>query len=222
MIDLLTTGLKLKTSSLAPHLVDSLLPIAQRTADLIAIPRFQSQSTDKYDRDIDLSACMSLLYLVALGCMTKSQYITRFWRLMRWDFVLLMLSTNQLQVDYDLILRLVSTSVMRDNFGALPGGEQQQLQAGWIIDRLTYPLTEHPLEPMSMEKFDFHILGQMRLKILWLLIRITDSAYACRALLAHPHAIGRLVCLISDEIDELYDFYTENNLRFNICPHTLR
>lgn len=214
LIDLLTLALGLKTTSLAPQVVDKLLPTAQRTADFIAIPRFQSRPTEKYDKDINLSACISLLYLVSLGCMDNPQHITRFWQFMRWDFVLVMLSTNQSPSDYDLMLRLISTSAMKTSFGALPGGEKQNLQTGWIIDRLTYPLNEHPCKPMSADKFESKSLSQVRLNILQLMVRISKSPYASKALATHPHAIGRLICLISDEIDALYDFYSENRYRF--------
>lgn len=222
LIDLITLVLELKTTSLVPHIVDKLLPIAQRTADFIAIPRFQSRPTDKYDKEINLSACISLLYLVSLGCMNDSQYITRFWRLMRWDFVLVMLSTNQLKFDYDLALCLISTSALRHSFGALPGGEKQHLQTGWIIDRLTYPLNEHPCKPLSSEKFEIKHLNQVRLSILQLLIRISKSPYTSKALATHPHAIGRLICLINDEIDALYDFYSDNKDSTNIINTAMR
>ncbi|POS85650.1 hypothetical protein EPUL_002776 [Erysiphe pulchra] len=222
LIDLLTLALELKTTYLAPQVVDKLLPTAQRTADFIAIPRFQSRPTDKYDRDINLSACISLLYLVSLGCMDNPQHITRFWQFMRWDFVLVMLSTNQLPNDYDLTLRLISTSAMKNSFGALPGGEKQHLQTGWIIDRLTYPLNEHPCKPMSAEKFESKSLSEVRLKILQLMVRISKSPYASKALATHPHAIGRLICLVSDEIDALYDFYSENKYSTDIINIAMR
>ncbi|RKF57294.1 putative dna repair protein rad26 [Golovinomyces cichoracearum] len=222
LIDWLELALELKTSFLAPQLVDSVLPIAQRTADFIAIPRFQSQPIEKLDRYINLSACMSLIYSISLGCMANPQDITRFWKLMRWDFVLLMLSTNQFERDYDLILRLLSTSTMKHSFGALPGGEKQDLQTGWIIDRLTYPLNEHPCIPMSTEKFNSKILSKVRLKILQIMTRMSKSSYASKALATHTHAIGRLVCLISDEIDLLYDFYYEDGYSAEIINTAMR
>ncbi|RKF56411.1 putative dna repair protein rad26 [Erysiphe neolycopersici] len=222
LIDLLTLALELKTTSLAPQLVDKLLPTTQRTADFIAIPRFQSRLTEKFDKDINLSACISLLYLVSLGCMDNPQYITRFWQFMRWDFVLVMLSTNQLPTDYDLTLRLISTSAMKNSFGALPGGEKQHLQTGWIIDRLTYPLNEHPCKPMSADKFESKSLNQVRLNILQLMVRISKSPYASKALATHPHAIGRLICLISNEIDALYDFFSENRYSTDIINVAMR
>ncbi|CCU74664.1 DNA repair protein Rad26, partial [Blumeria hordei DH14] len=210
-VDMLTVALEMKTSSLAPHIINSLVPITQRTSDFIAIPRFQSQPTDKYDQYIDLSACMSLLYIASLGCISKSEDITRFWKLMRWDFVLLMLSTNQSLTDYDLILRLISTSIMTDSLGAIPGGEKQQLQAGWIIDRLTYPLSEHPCMPMSTKRFDTAKINQVRIKILRIMISmVSRSLYASKTLATHPHAIGRVICLISDELDELYNYQSRS------------
>ncbi|KAI1006970.1 hypothetical protein K3495_g1247 [Podosphaera aphanis] len=223
-IDLLTLALEIKTTTIVPSIINSLLPILQRTADLVAIPRFQSLSTDKYDKHINLTACMNLLYLASLGCMSKPLHNTEFWKLMRWDFVLLMLSTNQFKADYDLMLQLLSTSVMSNSLGALSGDDKQDRQAGWIIDRLTYPLNEHPCKPMSTERFEKKDLNHIRLQILRLMTSITRSPYASKVLADHPQAIGRLICLISDELDVLYDFesrYQESAKIINIGTRLL-
>ena len=53
-LDLLGFALELKTTSIAPHIIDSLVPLVQRTADLVAIPRFNSASPDQYLKAIDV------------------------------------------------------------------------------------------------------------------------------------------------------------------------
>ncbi len=202
----------MKTSTIAPHIVDYLVPIAQRTVDLVAIPRYKSTTTMPWEGDVDVSACMSLLHLTALGCMSDPEYITRFWKYMRWDFVIIMLSTNQVRADYSTMLRLLSTSVLKDSFGTIQG-ENQDVQAGYTIDRLIYPLTEVPLIPLTQDKVAAEDIAQIRIEVLRLMISMTRSPYASRALALHPNAIGHLVCLLSDELDTLYDFTSGHELR---------
>ncbi len=210
---MLTFALQMKTSSVAPHIIDSLLPVAQLTADLVAIPRFSKNPTP-HDKHIDVSACMSIIYLAALGCMSSQEHITRFWKLMRWDFVLMMLSTNQAKADYETMLHLLSTSVMRDTIGTIPGDHTPNSQTGYILDRLTYPLNEVPLLPMSTEKYDLTTISNLRIQILQLMTSMTRSPYASKAIATHNHAIGRLVCLMSDELDVLYDFKSGHEERY--------
>jgi len=207
LLEMVTFALELKTTATAPHIIDSLVPLVQRTADLVAIPRFNSASPDQYLEDIDVSACLAILHLAALGCMSEREHIERFWKLMRWDFVLLILSQNQPTEDYELMLLILSTSVFKDSFGTIaPDEATQRLHVGYIIDRLTYHLWEIPCLPMSTTKVPANVLLKLRLQILQLLISMTHSPFAGKALAVHPNAIGRLVSLISDELDVLYDF----------------
>lgn len=207
-VDMLTLALELKTLTIAPQVIDTLVPIAQRTADLVAIPRFRTESPEPYDKDINSSSCLAMLHLVALGCMPEVTHITRFWRLMRWDFVLLILSTNQPTSDFEMMLKILSTSVFRDTFGMLGPDDPntQQEYTGYIIDRLTYPLFETPYMPTGTDKVPADVLLHLRLEILRLLMSMTRSPYASLALANHPNAVGRLVSLMSDELDVLYDY----------------
>jgi hypothetical protein len=205
---MLTTALELKTLAIAPYIIDVLLPTAQKTADLIAIPRFQCNPTDPWDKDINISSCLSLLYITALGCMSESSHIIRFWRLMRFDLVLMILSPNQLVSDFSLMLQILSTSVLKDSFGPIPSPDQMQDFAAPIVDRLTYPLHEIPYLPMSNEKVPSDIIRSLRLEILQLLTGMTRSPFASSAICKHPAALGRLVSLMSDELDALYDYHS--------------
>lgn len=211
---MLSFALELKTSLIAPHIIDSLVPVTQLTADLVAIPRFQSQPAEEFENDIDVGACMSLLYLIAQGCTSNLEHITRFWKLFRYDFMLIMLSTNQQQADYEIMLQLLSTSVFRDSFGAIPVEYPQDRQISWILDRFSYILYEVPYLPMSNDKFDLAVLSNIRIQILQLLTSMTRSPFASKAVAIHPLLIGRLVSLISDELDVLYDFQPRHEERY--------
>ena len=219
-MDMLSFALELKTSLIAPHIIDSLVPVTQLTADLVAIPRFKSWSTGGLEKDIDVGVCMSILYLAAQGCTYNLEHITRFWKLMRYDFTLLMLSTNQPQAHYEIMLHLFSTSVFRDTFGAMPVDITQDHQIAYILDRFSYVLYEVPLKPMSNDKFDLGVLSKLRIQLLLLLTSMTRSPFASKAVATHPLLIGRLVSLISDELDLLYDYQAHHGERY-VFPHHL-
>lgn len=211
---MLSFALELKTSLIAPHIIDSLIPVTQLTADLVAIPRFKNFPAGEFENDIDVGTCMSILYLAAQGCTSSLEYITRFWKLFRYDFMIVMLSTNQRQADFEVMLQLLSTSVFRDSFGAMPVDVSQDLQISWILDRFSYILYEVPCLPMSHDKIDLVVLSKMRTQILQLLTSMTRSPFASKAVAIHPLLIGRLVSLMSDELDLLYDYQPRHEERY--------
>ncbi|KAB8297960.1 hypothetical protein EYC80_001738 [Monilinia laxa] len=205
-VDILKFALELKTLSIVPHIIDQLIPLVQKTADLVAIPRFKNELPDPYDKDINVSACLALTHLTALGCVPEQEHITRFWKLMRWDFVLLMLSQNQPVSDFEWMLRILSTGVLKGSFGSNPDDNPKfraSTNAGHIIERLTYPLFE--VLPTSLGKVEADVVLKLRIQIILLMTGMTRSPYAGKALVSHPNAIGRVVSLISDELDNLYD-----------------
>jgi hypothetical protein len=203
---MLTLALELKTTSIAPYIIDSLLPIAQITIDLVAINRFKNEKTD-FDEDIDVMACLSILHLEALGCMCEEKHITHFWRILRWDFLLVMLSTNQGIENYEIMLRILSTSVLSESFGMIWGNpEDQRYNVTYIIGRLVWQLDKVPELPMSTEKIEKKTVSRLRLHILQLMTGMTRSAYCSEALAVHQLVIARIVNLMSDEFDTLYDY----------------
>ncbi|TVY84456.1 hypothetical protein LSUE1_G001278 [Lachnellula suecica] len=203
LIDMLTLALELKTTAIGPFVVDTIVPLTQLTADIIIIPRFQTKPTNGHEKDIDVSACLGLLHLVALGCMCEQQHILHFWKLMRFDFVLVMLSTNHPTSEFEMMLQILSTSVFRDSFGAILADRSVHDN---ILDRLTYPMSEVPLLPGSSKRMDLGVLSDLRFKVIQLMTSMTRSPFASKAMAMHPLAIGRIVGLISDELDELYDY----------------
>ncbi|RDW69251.1 hypothetical protein BP6252_08271 [Coleophoma cylindrospora] len=206
ILDLLTFALELKTSSVVPHIIDTLVPLAQLTADLVAIPRFNKESPAVFEEDIDVSACLALVHFAALACMSQTEHIMRFWKLMRWDFVLLMLSQNQPVADFQSMVQILSTSVLKSSFGTISLDEKtQDIHVGYIIDRLTWPLFEIPCLPTSMDRLDTSSLLKLRLQILQLLCGIARSPYSGHALAQHQNAVGRIVSMMSEGIDALYD-----------------
>jgi hypothetical protein len=219
---MLTLALELKTTAISPFISDTLVPLAQLTADIIIIPRFQTKPTNDHEKDISVSACLALLHITALGCMCEQQHIIRFWKLIRFDFVLVMLSTNHPTPEFEMMLRILPTRIFRDGFGAIMGDSVKSIQVvDNILDRLTYTMFEVPLLPGSSEKMDLGVLSNLRFKVIQLMTSMTQSPFASKAMAMHPLAIGRLVGLISDEIDDLYDYKARHEERYTPHPSHL-
>ncbi|OBT86555.1 hypothetical protein VE02_04315 [Pseudogymnoascus sp. 03VT05] len=207
LLDLLSFALELRTVAIAPFILDALLPTAQETAVLIALPRFRQESYSKYEADIDLHACLVTIHLAALGCICNKEYTTRFWRQMRLDFVLMTLSQHQPVEDFDMMLQLLAMSVLKDSIGPIsvePDSQPDQMK--YILDRVGYLLGNNPVASEGKPKCDAKTLANLRSQILTTLISFSYSAIGSAALAAHPHAIGRIVKALSGSMDALYSY----------------
>jgi len=221
IIDWLAFALELKTTAIAPHIIDNMLPLLQTTVDKVVIPRFYRRPVEGFDEVINVTSYLTVLHVTALGCMSDLEQITRFWRLIRLDFVLLCLSQNQPTENFHQMLKILSTSILRDTFGNIDPGKQT-LDGVYIIDRLTYPLFQVPFQPTVDIRLDPRTLLPLRLGCLQLLTSMTRSPFASAALAQHQSTLGRLVCLMSDTLDTLYDCHAEQELRQVYppqCPH---
>ena len=193
--------------------MDNLVPLIQITIEKVAIPRFKNRKPPEDEQKaIDSTTFLALLHLEALGCMSEEQHITRFWKLMRWDFITVMLSNNHTPLDYEITLSILSTGVLRDSFGPIAENDYFPW-VDHIIDRLTYPFYEIPPKPLSPEKIELAQLRKLQLQILHLMTGMTRSPYSSLALAKHPHAIARLVTLMSDAFDALYDYKSSHEER---------
>ncbi|KAG9243376.1 DNA repair protein-like protein Rad26 [Calycina marina] len=209
-VDWVSFALELKTTLIAPHIIDNLLPLLQTTVDKVVIPRFYRKPLEDYDalaQVIDVGSYLTVLHMAALGCVPNAEHITRFWRQIRLDFILLCLSQNQPPEHFHQMLRILSTSILRDTFGNIDPGKQTQ-DAVYIIDRLTYPLFQVPFKPTVDVRLEPEVLLPLRLGCLYLLTSMTRSLFASAALASHQTTLGRLVCLMSDTLDTLYDWRT--------------
>ncbi|KUJ16318.1 uncharacterized protein LY89DRAFT_669845 [Mollisia scopiformis] len=211
LIDMLTFALELHTSSIAPNVVDQLLPLIQETVDAVSIPRFKDTiELEAYAKDIDTTPIMHLLYITAQGCMSEPADMKRFWKQIQWKFGLVMLSTNQPEEEYLTMLKLLSTSVTKEGFAAVVGGEEQTLQDTLILERLMYHLNGVILMPNTNEKMCPSQRYRLRLHVLQLLTSMTRSPVVCKAIVTHRDALGGFVSFISDQLDNLYDYKSDS------------
>lgn len=219
----MTFALELKTLAIAPFVIDSLLKVAQQTCDLVAIPRFKREPCKQFDGVVDVSACLAVIHLAAMGCMVDQDHNIRFWRCVRLDFVLMMLSQHQPPEDFDMTLQLLSISTMVDSIGPKAvDHDEQQKQVGYIIDRISLLLISSPSAPEGISKHNPSVISNLRLQILRTFNSFCQTAWGTEALALHKFAIGRLVKLMSDELDALYDHRSSHQqrsvaLEFELC-----
>jgi Protein of unknown function (DUF3636) len=222
IVDLLTFALELKTLTISPSVTDSLLAVAQQTADLIAIPRFKQESTAHLEKDIDATACLTIMHLVALGCMNNKEHTTNFWRGVRIDFVLTTLSQHQSPKDFEIMLQLLSMSTMKDSFGPkLTDQDLQQEQAVYIIDRISRMLIFSPTIPEGSSAYGPSVISNLRLQILHTLNTLSQTDWGGKAIAVHENTIGRLVKFMSNELELLYDYrsgHKQRSIYISIVP----
>jgi len=207
-VDILTFALEFKTSFIAQHLIDDLVPLIQRVVEPVLVERFRDPPpAHPYDKKTGSTAGLSLLYITALGCMYDERHIVRFWRFLHFDMTMMMFTPNQQMADMVLMLKLLSTSTTKNSFGA-PSGEEGQDRTiiNNILDKLTLFLVKVPSKPQSIERYESEVVSKLRLEVLQLFTSMTRSPYASKFMVSHRDLIGRLVKLISDELDDLYDY----------------
>jgi hypothetical protein len=214
-MDLVKFILLLKSASVAPFIIDTLLPAAQTTSALVGIPRFQNQSYQEYKDDIDVTACLTLIQQAAMGCARRKEHTIRFWRLMRVDVVLMMLSPQQPLQDLDIMLQLLAMSVTKDSVGPILRSEEApQDIISAIINKMTLFLVPPMQNAKTAQKLDKDAVANLKLQILRTLQAFCQFPVGGEAIAKHTHTIGRLVKLMSDELDRLYDYRSDHERRF--------
>lgn len=203
------------TASTASHLIDEVVPLAQITADINAIPRHQRQPSSKLKEEISTNDCLQILYLVACGCMREVEDMTRFWRFMRFDFILMILSVSQPLSDLQTMLSLLHTSVLESSFATIVsvGAHDQRVCEKHVINNMTLLLIDVPRVAEGELPYDTIEVADLRLQILELMDKICDTTHGGEALAVDPYAVGRLVRVMNDELDALYDYTYGHELK---------
>jgi hypothetical protein len=214
LVDLLTFALELKTVAVAPFIMDNLLRVVQLAIDIVAIPRWQEQALIKYDKDVDVNACLELLCLSAQGCISKKEDHERFWRLVRIDLILCLLSHRQPLEHFHKTMQFLSLSVTRDSFGPRSTDqESQKMQESSLLDRITQYVAFKPPIPDEKKKDAPSFIRDFRLQILRTLDSFCYTASGIESCAMHRSVIGRLAKFISDELDTLYDYNSGHKQR---------
>ena len=139
--------LDLNAVAVAPHIISTLIPVCTTTCRLVAQPRYNSADgnlsahPDNVIRqlclDIDVTQCLTLLHLAALGCVAPTsishgddsgvdaaqpQYSpqVQFWRTIEPDFILMMLSPKHPERDWFGTISMLWSSVLPESVGPIP------------------------------------------------------------------------------------------------------
>jgi len=223
LLDLVEFILLSSPPGTGPHLMDEVVGLAQKTADINVIPRFRRfapattsspKTALKTNDEVDTNECLRILYLIASACVRRQEDITRFWRLMRFDFIMMICRNSQPVEDVHLMLKLLSSSVQKDTFAMITDPAKQVELEQHVIDRVTAMLIENPKAADGDEPYDTVEIAEMRLQILCLMEKLCDKRHGGEALAKHPLAVGRLVRVMNDELNALYDHKAGHEHRF--------
>ncbi|MCJ1338272.1 hypothetical protein MMC09_003558 [Bachmanniomyces sp. S44760] len=232
LLDLYKFLLLTSPPTIAIQLVDETVVLAQQTADINVIPRTFEKPSSEIDPDVDTTECLSILQLTASLCARRKENITRFWRSIRFDFVLMMLRNVQPLIDIQYMLLMLRTSILDSTFAMIVTGEAKQPKCEiLIIDKLTYMLITAPKVRKDQEtkqqagpkkSYTPTEITELRLQILSLLQNMCNTTHGAEALARNPWAIGRLVRTMNDELHALYDHDSAHELRAELINESTR
>ncbi|KAL8660652.1 MAG: hypothetical protein Q9202_006356 [Teloschistes flavicans] len=193
------------------------------TADVNIIPRVRRQPA-KFSADINTFDCLELLKSIATDCLHHEENIIRFWRCMRFDFIAMILNVVQPIDELHLTLRLLRTSIQDETFAMIvpPNDGKQAPSEMNLIDLLTRLLVENLKQPKGEESYDVIDIAQLRLSVLSLMEEMSFDEHSSKALATSQHAIGRLVWLMNDELDALYDHKFGHKVRAQLVNEATR
>ncbi|KAL9000396.1 MAG: hypothetical protein Q9169_000913 [Polycauliona sp. 2 TL-2023] len=193
--------------STGPLLIDTLLEVVQSTADVNIIPRVRRQP-QLFSSEVSTFDCLELLKSVANDCVAHEEDIIRFWRCMRFDFIAMVLNVVQPIKELHVVIGLLRTSVQKDTFAMIvpPNDGKQEPSERNLIDLLTRLLVEKLKPPKDEEPYTAVDVADLRLSVLYLLGEMCDNKHSSQALASSQHAVGRLVWVMNDELDALYDY----------------
>ncbi|KAL9615457.1 MAG: hypothetical protein Q9167_000135 [Letrouitia subvulpina] len=213
----------IQSPTAAPSLIDDLVHVIQSTADVNVMPRVRRQ-LGNLDPDVSTIDCLELLSLMASDCASQKEDITRFWKCMRFDFVAMVLSIHNPIEELHVTLALLRTSVLENTFAMVvpPNDGKQEPSEINIIDLLTRLLVEVPKATKDEEPYDAIEISELRLDVLGLIGAMCSNDHSSRALASSPHAIGRLVWLMNDELDALYDHRHGHELKTQLVNKATR
>ncbi|GLI72393.1 hypothetical protein PoHVEF18_000565 [Penicillium ochrochloron] len=225
-----------------PDLITSLVGVLQDSVEVNAVPRFKyspaarekariPRSTPQSDLhlEVDSTEALRLLYYISCQLLHVKSALDSFWAHIRYTFILVMLHGSQPLKDIMVILPLLSTSIRADSFGPIMSSEQDQADVQkWIVDRLSFMLSEAAMPDEGCEPYTAYDICAMRLEVLLLLESLAfnpaapSKEHGSAIIAAHPTALPRLFRSMHDELDALYSSPPEQELRVAMVNGLMR
>lgn len=181
LTELLQHILIISPASVSTALISRLVPLCQKTADLIAVPivkAFKDSTTNPIPpkslrRQIDTMHHLELLHLVAVNSIptsvkagsSSSPDLVNFWSHVAFDFILVILHGAQPLAQISLVLDLLHTSILPNSFGSIfPDAARQARMESGVVERLSELLLEVPeqLKPPPKPKLPTDFLRRKR------------------------------------------------------------
>lgn len=217
LMDLVKLILLVGPPGTAPLFPDEVLQYTQLTADINMIPRFKRVPAAQIKSEADTNLCLQILHLMAYDCLRRKEDIERFWRIMRFDFSVMMLNVAQPIEELHIAISLLRTSVLETSFAmrVTPGDGTQGKSQEHVIERFSRLLLEVPLAMEGARPYEVTEIAKLRLQVLSLLEAMCDNKHGGEALATHKDVIGRLVRVMNDELDALYDHQYGHEYRYD-------
>lgn len=223
LVDLVKFILELNPIKTAPDLTNELMSLVQSTADVILVPRCQKKPPRKDRADIDSTDCLDIMQMMAYDCQWDPEEITRFWRTMRFDFIMMLLNFINPVSEIHLMLSLLRTSILEKSFAMIvPPNNNQDASEAHIIDNLSHLLINTPRPPPGEAPPDAAELCDLRLEVLSLLEAMCDTTHSAESLAKHRLVVGYLVRVMNDELDRVYDHQYGHELRVALVNQSTR
>lgn len=151
--------------------------------------------------------CLELLKSIAADCSAHDEDIIRFWKNMRFDFIAMILNVVQPIEELHVTITLLRRSVLKDTFAMivpLNDGKQEPSELT-LIDLLSRLLVESLKPAKDEEPYNAVEIAELRLSVLSLIEEMSANKHSSLALASSQHVIGRLVWVMNDELDALYN-----------------
>lgn len=234
--------LLLDTTTIAPALIERLVPVLQESGNVNGVVRFHHSPVSRQNfgqvkqtprselhQEVDSTEALRILYLVATGCMDDENAMKTFWKHIDYNFILMMLNSSQLMDDITINLNLLTTSIRQDSFGPIQETEKDQESIeNYIIDRAANLLSEKLQVDEGQDSYTPAQICNFRLEVLSFLTAVAFSApnpansHGSSVIAAHPTVLARLIRSMHDELDALYSYPPEHELHSALVNGLMR
>ncbi|PYH90836.1 DNA repair protein Rad26 [Aspergillus ellipticus CBS 707.79] len=231
-ISLMRLLLRQEVQAADSGLAELLVPVLKRSGDVNGNPRFRyspvsQQSFGQVRKTplselqplVDSTEVLQVLFDMVSQRLHVEEEMNDFWRLMDYEYVLMLLNCSQPIEDIILILNILSTSIRADSFGSIQPSEQAQTaNENYIVDRVTHLLSENPQVDEGQPAYLPIEICSMRQEALGFLANLAynthvpDSTHGSLVIASHPTVLGRLIRVMHDELTALYTFPPERDL----------
>lgn len=220
LASLVAFTLQLQTVSVAPHLINNIVPAIEKSIYKVAEIRFNrakrissaaaaagDSTLEELEQQIDTTFLLSLLRLVGMASVTSVTQTdegtqtrqAEFWRMVPLDVVLIFLTPGQRLDDVVGMMDLLCTSALPKSIGPVSDVRDAESTARMVLEKLTCNLVDPPREAVTPRQV--HLVGLAAVRTL---TAFAQSTFGALQIAHHVNAIPRMVAMLAGLVDELY------------------